>query len=90
MLCSSGACVGVVQVALMGVVSSAVAALDVHMGVPDIADDGRAFLNNLSLHSANLPALRAAGVKELMTRILALHSSHPAIAGRAPKLIDRL
>jgi hypothetical protein len=78
------------QVALMGVVNSAVAALDAHMGVPSIADNGRVFLYNLAVVAANLPALRAAGVKELMTRILALHPSHPTIAERAHWLIARL
>ncbi len=38
MLCASGTCVDAVQVALMGVVSSAVAAMDAHLGVPAVAE----------------------------------------------------
>ncbi len=80
----------VVQEALMEVVGSAVVAIDAHMGVPSIAENGRALLSNLSLHPANLPALRAAGVRELMTRILAQHPTHPSITDLAPQLIARL
>ncbi len=48
MRCVSGTCVDVVQVGLMGVVSSAVAAMDAHRGVVAVAKDGLWFLRNLS------------------------------------------
>jgi hypothetical protein len=53
MLCASGTCVGVVQVALMRVVSSAVAAMDAHRGVAAVAENGVLLLRNLSLADAN-------------------------------------
>ncbi len=52
-MCVSGVCVVVVQVALMGVVSSAVAAFDAHRGVPAVAEQGLALLRFLSRESAN-------------------------------------
>ncbi len=53
MRCVSGTCVDVVQVALMGVVSSAVAAMDAHRGVVAVAEEGLWFLRNLSVAEAN-------------------------------------
>jgi hypothetical protein len=83
-------CMSNPQVQLMEVLGCGLAALDIHKGIPELANVGRMFLSNLSLNAANLPTLRAACVKELMIRILALHPSHPAIAERAPQLIARL
>ncbi len=58
-MCVSGARVDVVQVALMGVVSSAVAAMDTHRGVAAaVAEHGLAFLRNLSLAEANKVSAR--------------------------------
>ncbi len=53
MLCASGTCADVVQAALMGVVSSAVAAMDAHRGVAVAAEYGLGFLRNLSVAEAN-------------------------------------
>ncbi len=53
MLCVSGACVNVVQLALMGVVSSAVAAMDAHRRVEAVAEHGLVFLGNLASMDAN-------------------------------------
>ncbi len=43
----------VVQAALMGVVSSAVAALDAHLGVAAVAEHGVCFLRCLAVADAN-------------------------------------
>ena len=52
-MCVSGTCVDVVQVALMGLVSSAVAAMDAHRGVAAVAEHGLCFLRCLSIADAN-------------------------------------
>jgi hypothetical protein len=62
MLCVSGVCVVVVQVALMGVVSSAVAAMDAHRGVAAVAEQGLALLRFLSRESANRVCARLCSV----------------------------
>ncbi len=62
MLCVSGTCVDVVQAALMGVVSSAVAAMDAHRGVPAVAEQGLRFLRNLSVAEANRVCARLCSV----------------------------
>jgi hypothetical protein len=46
-------CAHCVQVALMGVVSSAVAALDANRGIPEVASAGLAFLLNLAMAPEN-------------------------------------
>ncbi len=53
LLCVPGTCVDVVQVALMGVVSSAVAAMDAHRGAAVVAEQGLGFLRHLSREDAN-------------------------------------
>ncbi len=52
-LCASCTCVDDVQVAMMGVVSSAVAAMDAHRGVAAVAESGVLLLRNLSEVAAN-------------------------------------
>ncbi len=49
----------VVQVALMGVVSSAVAAMDAHRGVAAVAEAGLDFLHGLSASDANRVCARS-------------------------------
>jgi hypothetical protein len=44
----------VVQVALMGALSSAVAAMDAHRGLAAVAEQGLGFLRNLSVADTNL------------------------------------
>ncbi len=52
----------VVQVALMGVVSSAVAAMDAHRGVAAVAEQGLALLRILSRGDANRVCARLCSV----------------------------
>jgi hypothetical protein len=66
-----------VQVPLMSVLGSAVAALDAHQGVAEVAKYGLGFLLNLSGSPANLSGLRAAGVKAIVSHVAA---SHPGVS----------
>ncbi len=68
------------QVPLMAEVPRARAALDAHVGVAGVAESGLGFLSNLAFAEANIPSLRAAGVKALVTTTL---SQHPALAATA-------
>ncbi len=70
----------IVQVPLMAEVPRARTALDAHVGVAGVAEQGLAFLSNLADAVANIPGLRAAGVKALVTTTL---SRHPALAAAA-------
>ncbi len=70
----------VVQVPLMAEVPRARAALDAHVGVAGVAQAGLVFFSNLAAAEANIPGLRAAGVKALVTTTL---SRHPALAAIA-------
>ncbi len=68
------------QVPLMAEVPRARAALDAHVGVAVVAEAGLAFFANLASAEANIPGLRAAGVKALVTTTL---SRHPTLAATA-------
>jgi hypothetical protein len=50
----SGWGLSLIQVPLMGVVSSAVAAMDAHQGVAAVAEHGLGFLGGLAAADANL------------------------------------
>ncbi len=52
----------VAQVAMMDVVSSVVAAMDAHRGVPAVAEHGLGFLRNLSVTDANKVCARLCSV----------------------------
>ncbi len=56
-----GGRLAVVQVALMGVVSSAVAAMDAHRGVAAVAEHGLGFLRYLSMVDANMVCVFGGG-----------------------------
>ncbi len=64
----------------MAEVPRARAALDAHVGVAGVADAGLFFLAHLAVAEANIPGLRAAGVKALVTTAL---SRHPTLAADA-------
>ncbi len=68
------------QVALMAEVPRARAALDAHVGVARVAEAWLGFLANLADAVANIPSLRAAGMKALVTTTL---SRHPTLAATA-------
>ncbi len=68
------------QVPLMAEVPRALAALDAHVGDASVAEAGLMFLACLAFAEANIPGLRAAGVKALVTTTL---SRHPALAATA-------
>ncbi len=70
----------VVQVPLMAEMPRARAALDAHVGVAGVAQAGLSFLWYLAVAEANIPSLRAAGVKALVTTTL---SRHPTLAATA-------
>ncbi len=75
--CTLQIVVCMVQVPLMAEVPRARAALDAHVGEAGVARAGLAFLYYLSDVAANIPVVRAAGIKELVTTTL---SRHPALA----------
>jgi hypothetical protein len=70
----------IVQEALMAEVPRARAALDAHVGEAGVAVQGLAFFANVATAEANIPGLRAAGVKAVVTTTL---SRHPALAAIA-------
>jgi hypothetical protein len=53
MFCAAFCAYGV-QVALMGVVASAVAAVDAHRGIAEVARAGLGFLENLAVDRENM------------------------------------
>ncbi len=69
-----------VQVPLMAEVARARAALDAHVGDAGVAEAGLVLFANLSLVAANIPGLRAVGIKASVSSAL---SRHPALAAAA-------
>jgi hypothetical protein len=77
------------QVPLMAEVPRARAALDAHVGVAGVAEQGLWFLRNLAVVEVYIPGLRAAGVKTLVTTTL---SRHPSLAAKvwAQELLKKM
>jgi hypothetical protein len=78
-----------VQASLMSEVARARAVVDAHIGVAGVAKAWLGLLSNLSSVTANIPGLRAAGVKASVTAALSRHPTFAATSW-AQDLVKRL
>jgi hypothetical protein len=74
----------------MAALPSAQAAMDAYRGVAEVAEQGVAFLLNLSCSDATIPSLRAADLRPLVESLLTLHRAHRNISVWAPQFIAKL
>jgi hypothetical protein len=74
----------------MAALPTAQAAMDAHRRVAAVAEQGVAFLLNLSCSDATVPSLRAADLRPLVESLLALHRVRRNISVWAPQFIAKL